>query len=537
MHTRDGRYFNTAGACDPKRHYMVDITERLKEIKRLVDQGDYFTINRARQYGKTTTIQALVKYLEEDYIVISLDFQMIGNEDFGTEVCFARAFVDCLLQIVRNRRRLILGFDEYILNQLESAAKQDEQFTLKRLFVFLSDLCDTAKKPVVMLIDEVDSATNNQVFLDFLAQLRAYYLQREELSIFQSVILAGVYDVKNIKRKIRPDEEHKVNSPWNIAADFKVRMNLPEEGIAGMLKEYEADHHTGMDVAGLAKLLFDYTSGYPFLVSRLCKLIDEDVAGNGDFPDEKAAWTKDGFLEAVKMLLMERNTLFESLMGKVRDYPELAKKLYAILFAGKSLPYNPDDTAIDLAQMFGLVRNEDGRLVIANRIFETRLYNYFLSTDEALDEKLFTYASDEKSQFVHGGHLDVEKILAKFVEHFDQIYGDNVEPFDEDEGGRRFLLYLRPIINGTGNYYVEDETRNSRRMDVVVDYRGEQFIIELKIWHGNAYNERGERQLSDYLDYFHLKKGYMLSYNFNKKKEIGVKEVRIDDRVLIEAVV
>ncbi|MCC8182226.1 MAG: 9-O-acetyl-N-acetylneuraminate esterase, partial [Clostridiales bacterium] len=70
---------------------------------------------------------------------------------------------------------------------------------------------------------------------------------------------------------------------------------------------------------------------------------------------------------------------------------------------------------------------------------------------------------------------------------------------------------------------------------VVIDYRGEQFIIEMKIWRGNAYHERGEEQLSAYLDYFHLKKGYMLS--FNKNKEIGVKEIVLGDRVLVEAVV
>ena len=62
-------------------------------------------------------------------------------------------------------------------------------------------------------------------------------------------------------------------------------------------------------------------------------------------------------------------------------------------------------------------------------------------------------------------------------------------------------------------------------------------ICELKIWHGNAYNERGEEQLSSYLDYFHLKKGYMLSFNFNKKKKIGVQEIRLGDKTLVEAVV
>ena len=71
----------------------------------------------------------------------------------------------------------------------------------------------------------------------------------------------------------------------------------------------------------------------------------------------------------------------------------------------------------------------------------------------------------------------------------------------------------------------------------MIDYHGEQSIVEMKIWHGNAYHERGEERLCGYLDYFHLKKGYMLSFNFNKKKEIGVKEIVLGDRLLIEAVV
>lgn len=43
--------------------------------------------------------------------------------------------------------------------------------------------------------------------------------------------------------------------------------------------------------------------------------------------------------------------------------------------------------------------------------------------------------------------------------------------------------------------------------------------------------------LWDYLDYYHLKKGYRLSFNFNKKKELGVREIVLGDKVLVEAVV
>ncbi len=72
---------------------------------------------------------------------------------------------------------------------------------------------------------------------------------------------------------------------------------------------------------------------------------------------------------------------------------------------------------------------------------------------------------------------------------------------------------------------------------MVIDYAGEQFVIEMKIWHGNEYNERGEQQLADYLDYFHQTKGYLLSFNFKKKKEIGLNTIMIGEKIIVEAVV
>jgi len=99
------------------------------------------------------------------------------------------------------------------------------------------------------------------------------------------------------------------------------------------------------------------------------------------------------------------------------------------------------------------------------------------------------------------------------------------------------LLYLRPIINGTGNYYIESQTRDQKRTDVIVDYSGQQYIIELKIWRGEEYNTEGEQQLSEYLDYYHIDKGYLLSFNFNKKKQSGVYTIELNGRTIVEAVV
>ena len=525
------RYFNTEGLCMPKEHYMVRLDDRLEKIKRLyIDRGKYFVINRGRQYGKTTTLRALEEYLKEDYIVVSMDFQGISTEEYRDEYTFTRAFARMFTGTLK-RQGIV---DDSIFNELQES--QEQCRTLSELFVWLSKICAMYSRPIVMIIDEVDSASNNQVFIDFLAQLRRYYLNREEMSIFRSVILAGVYDIKNLKLKIRPDKEHQYNSPWNIAADFKVDMSFSAVQIADMLKEYETDCRTGMNIQEVAEEIYQYTSGYPYLVSAICKYLDEDIPDRKGFEDVSSVWNKKGITEAVKMLLNANIPLFGSMMRHVGEYPDLRQMLYTMLFQGERISYNPDNRVIELACMFGYVVDDNGGVQVANRIFETRLYNYFLSEEE-LSSVMSRAAKREGCLFVRNGILDMEKVLEKFVEHFTDVYSDNDEKFIETYGRKFFLLYLKPIINGKGNYYIEAQTRDARRTDIIVDYAGEQFIVEMKIWHGNEYHERGEQQLVEYLDYYRQEKGYMLSFNFNKKKEIGMKTVTVGDKVVVEAVV
>ena len=527
------RSFNVNGACKPDRDYMVSLKPRLEEIKAMIDRGQYFTITKARQYGKTTILRALSDHLKNDYVIVSLDFQKMSFSDFETE----SAFVSGLAREISKRIRPMADVPDAIKAVLTKLAEQTpDPIRMAEIFDRFSQWCGQSSKPVVLIIDEIDTATNNQVFLDFLAQLRAAYLDRDITPAFQSVILAGVYDIRNIKRKIRSDEDHKQNSPWNIAAKFRVNMSFSAQEIAKMLQEYETDYHTGMDITEISKLIYDYTSGYPYLVSSLCKTMDEEIAGTNDFPDKNSVWTKRGFMEAEKLLLSENNSLFQSLTGKLEDYPELRNVVYQLLFTGKSIPYISQNPYIDAAAMFGFIKNHNGTAVISNRIFESVLYNLFISEEFSMS-KMYDIGLQEKNQFITEGHLNVRKVLEKFVETFEYLYGDKDEAFLEDVGRRYFMLFLKPIINGIGNSYVEAETRNRERMDLVIDYRGEQSIIELKVWRGNAYNKRGEEQLSDYLDYFHLKKGYMLSFNFNKKKKTGIQEIILGDKILIEAVV
>lgn len=523
------RYYNTEGLCTPEEHYMVRIDERLEKIKRLlVDRKKYFVINRGRQYGKTTTLKALARYLAQDYIVFSLDFQMMSTDMFEDSTTFARAFTEKLLRMLRN-----MNFEDRELFQklLTDFQNDKPDAGLDDLFDCLSMMCAASSRPVVLMIDEVDNAGNNQVFIDFLAQLRGYYLSREEMPIFHSVVLAGVYSIKNLTLKLRPESEHQYNSPWNIAADFKIDMSFSVEQIAAMIGEYEADYQTGMDIQAVAEEIYAYTSGYPVLVSSICKYIDEDLVGQ-----MQPAWSKEGVTEAVKNMLNESTPLFESMVRQLDNDKELRVMMELLLYQGTKIPFSPDEKAVSMGRMFGFLKEKNGQVAIANRIFEMYLLNLFM-TEEAVHSEVYLKGDADRIRFIKDNRLDMDLVLQKFVEYFTEICSEKDEAFVEKNGRKFFLLYLKPIINGTGNYYLEAQTRDVRRTDVIVDYLGEQFIVELKIWHGSEYNERGEQQLTEYLEYYHRDKGYLLSFNFNQKKETGVKEIQIGDKTIVEAVV
>jgi len=518
------RRFNVTSLCTPEEDYMVDISEKIKQIKQLVDRRSYFTINCARQYGKTTTLNMLKRTLLNEYVCISLSFEGVGTTMFANAQSFCQRFLWQLDMASAN------DTNEKIDWQNDTVTDFDE------LSVHLTQIC--RGKKIVLMIDEVDKASNHTVFLHFLGMLRNKFNERKSGvgATFHSVILAGVHDIKNIKEKMTregkytPDEsgDKKYDSPWNIAMDFEVNMSFSSAEIATMLNEYETDHKTGMDIISISEEIHTYTNGYPFLVSRICQHIDEKLNRN---------WTLHGVQQAVSIIVHEQNTLFDDIYKNLENNKELYQLIYDILISGKSYSFKFGNPTIDLAAMFGIIQNKDGSAAVSNRIFEIIIYDYFISKDQT-DVKTRT-PNGIISDIVKNGKFNMELCLRKFADYYAEIFTEKDEKFLERHGRLLFLSYLRPFINGIGFYHIESETRNQRRMDIVVDYGNDQFIIELKIWDGEKYHQEAYEQLLDYMEVKKAKTGYLLTFNFRKgaNKERRVEWVEITGRKIFDVII
>ena len=510
--------FRTTGVCNPNIQYMVDITDKIEQVKKLIEDNEYFLINRPRQYGKTTMLSALKRELLNKYLVISISFEKFGDIAFSDEEIFCKKFL-------KNCARAIRLIDRNNSNKLLEYSR--DVTDLDTLSDYISEFIEECDREVILIIDEVDKSSDNQLFINFLGILREKYLRRiddEDVS-FKSVILAGVYDIKNLKLKLRPNEEKKYNSPWNIAVPFNIDMSLSEKGIEKMLKEYKNDRNIRLNAKKSAEFIHFYTNGYPFLVSRICQIIDEDL---------NALWNEENMIKAIKILLNEKNTLFDDLIKNIENNNDLKEYILDIIMNGARNTFNILNPIINLGVMFGYFKNEDNMVAISNRIFSQVLYNYFSSLLENNDTmKKYNFKSD----FIEDNGLNIKKILLRFQQFMKEEYSSNNERFLETHGRMLFLSFLTPIINGIGFAFKEVQISEEKRLDVVITYNSNKYIIELKVWHGEEYHEKGLKQLVDYLNINNQNKGYLLVFNFNKNKEYKKEELIVEGKEIFEVFV
>ena len=164
--------------------------------------------------------------------------------------------------------------------------------------------------------------------------------------------------------------------------------------------------------------------------------------------------------------------------------------------------------------MYGIIKESNRYIVVSNKIYESVICDYFITKDD----ETHTHVSGVLQQdVVRDGKFDMELCLRKFSEHYAEIYNKFDIDFLERHGRLLFLSYLKPLINGQGFYHIESQLTNSRRMDIVVDFGSQQFIVELKLWRGPKYQSEAYTQLNEYLESKHANEGYLLTFDFRKR--------------------
>lgn len=479
------REFNIFGPVYPEIHYHVDRVAVKAELRARIEKGRYLTLNAARQTGKTTLFQEVIAELEADgkYFGILLDFEVLA--DFERDY-----FYEELGYALTDWRE-----------SLQPAAPEPTPMRHHGDFVrWLRACVRTLGKRGLLIIDEFD-AVETELIEPLLSLFRGMYLQKgqQRNDGIHSMILVGVHTLPSLLGGTQ--------SPFNIADQFTVPYFSSAE-IVELFSQYTNETGQVIEAAVLAGIAQE-TEGQPFLLNRLGQMLSQE----GTTEHNQPITTKD-LDYALARLVTENNTHFYSIASKAAPHRD---SLMPMLLYNQQRTDFLDPVTQELI-MYGVLRvvEDEEQLQyasIGNPIYRKMLLRRFAPIVEPLPLN-----GGLIHQYVRNGLLDFDALLDNF-KAFMQEHGVRLLKSKKTErpleiSGQYLLFsYLTAALNTIQGYVTIESVSSAGEIDILAFHRGERFIIETKIWYGNAKYEAGKAQLVNYLYTAGLRKGYLVIFD------------------------
>jgi hypothetical protein len=490
--------FNTAGPCIPDDHYMVSITPRFESLKKLIDNKRYFILHAPRQTGKTTLMLQLMEHLNQEgkYIALYLNVEA------------AQAWRNHIVEI----NHTIV--DEFQVNAEINLAKKFQpsprcfEGSTNNFSTFLTRWCLELPKPLVVLMDEVDSLIGDGL-ISVLRQLRAGYTRRPR-AFPHALCLIGLRDIRDYRIYSDASKRFMVGgSAFNIK-DKSIRLN---DFTLEQVKELYAQHTqaTAQKFTHHAlQRIFDLTRGQPWLVNALGReLCFEEQA-----IDWKQTVHKADVDKAAEVLIKRRDVHLDQLADKLTE-PRVARIIESIL-VGENKVSNETDSHLNEDKQYlidlGLVRSGEQGLEIANPIYR-----------EIIPRELTAYRQEmlgiNPQWYVKAdGKLDIQKVLAAYIKFYKQHHELVTKRRTYTEAAHHLLLiaWLQRIVN-SGGCVNHEYAAGLGRLDLCIEFADERFAFELKLSRKEALTE-GKEQLANYLQRLSLEQGWLVIFS---RKEVS----------------
>jgi len=480
------KHFNTAGPCQPEIHYMLSSTERMPQIKSLIDQRNYFVIHAPRQVGKTTAMLTLAQELtasgEYTALMVSVEVgSAFPDQPEIAEKAILTAWLDAA--------------DFWLPDELKLPA---HIASIQRIGSFLKTWVEHSPHPVVLFIDEIDSL-QNQTLISVLRQLRDGFPRRPK-GFPQSVGLVGMRDVRDYKYAAGGSERLNTSSPFNIKVQSFTLRNFNQDEVRRLYHQHtEATGQIFTEEA--VNLAFHLTQGQPWLVNAIAKEITEYMA-----PDPAIPITVELINQAKEILIQRQDTHLDSLAERLRE--DRVRAIMQPILAGSELTDVPQDD-IRYVLDLGICTNQHG-LQIANPIYQEVLPRVLAYTTSA------SIGYIQPIWLSNTGKFLPEKLLEAFLDFWRQ-HGEPLfksTPYPEIAPHLVLMAFLHRVVNGGGTLEREYAI-GSGRMDICLRYGDVILGMELKVWREGRPDPllEGLKQLDKYLSGLNLDTGWLVIFD------------------------
>ncbi|MEM7533450.1 MAG: ATP-binding protein [Chloroflexota bacterium] len=502
------REFNIFGPVYSHIHYHVERTEVKSAVHKKVENGRYFTLNAARQTGKTTIFREVIAELEAtgEYFGILLSFEGLRGHSQAR-------FYEELTSILTDRNLPIL---KNLVNH-ENLPKPQSLADHSGFMAWIRQIGTILNRQGLLIIDEFDAA-GAELAEPMLGAFRDMYLHRHEPTryVLQSIVLVGV---RNIPALLGGTQ-----SPFNIADQYEVPYFTHEETSA--LLNQHTDETGQPFMTETIDEIYRESQGQPFLVNRLAQILTQDIV-----PNRSRSILPSHMGQAMVDLLAENNTHFASITSKAMSH---RTRLLPILFYDEKRSNFREPVTQELL-MYGILRKirNQGVLTasIANPIYRKMLILTFSPSNGDVPAISPVHGSF-RHRYIVDGVLNMDGLMDSFKrmmeEHGVQLLRSKQTYRPLEIGGQYLLLsYLTAALDSIGGYVALESINSAGEMDLVVVYLNARFIIETKVWYGKKRFEDGQAQLVGYLKAASLDKGYIVLFS---EKDVSTELGRPDNQ-------
>jgi len=510
--------FCIAGPVIATDHYCLPNRLNVPELQQLIEEKKYFILHAPRQTGKTTAILNFVQQLNSEgkYIALYVNVEPAQAARNNISEGLRSIFSECKGWI----RQTLGSHSPLYPLALEFSALQNPSGGA--LGDFLRQASEALPSPLILFVDEIDSLVGDTL-ISVLRQLRSGYVARPG-SFPQSICLMGLRDVRDY-RIWSPEQGTMVlgGSAFNIKAESLKLDNFSLEEVAALYKQH-TDATEQVFTQEAIEHVFYLTQGQPWLVNALAY-----QACFRDVKDRTLPITKEVVDRAKETLILRQDTHIDVLIDRLKE-PRVREILDKLIWGSDELiEFPPDDVqyALDL----GILARRDKRLVIANPIYQ-EVFPRVLSSPstETIYERTATYVNPD-------GSLNMPKLLAAFAHFYRENSAVWLEKFDYKESGPHLLLmaFLQRIINGGGSIHRE-YALGRKRVDLLVGWKNQRIVIELKIKRSNKSISNGLVQTAGYMDTSHATEGHLVVFDRTPEKswdeKIFVRQELVGDKTI-----
>ena len=495
--SKNARFFNTVGAINPDKHYFLPHRLNWKQLEDFIEKEYYFVVHAPRQSGKTTAIIEFVKHLNKKGKYKSLYVSFESARSAIDDVNFA---VRTIIEQIKNQMTIFFPRERKILSYLEKMIHQKD-YSENSVYNFLFFWAQNSKKRLVLFFDEFDVLAGNSL-IAMLTQFRTGYTNRPEF-FPQTICLIGVRDLRDYKVKTKEQEAFgALYSPFNIKAESLI---LPDFSLEQLKILYEQHtEETGQPFTEEAiNYAFEQTQGQPWLANALAY-----QACFRDVQDRSVPITQELLERARESLIKRCDTHMDALLDRLQE--QRVRNIIDILLSSSDGPgFSPDD--LQYVRDLGLIHQKEIR--VANPIYQEIIPRALAYTrqEEIMQEMAYYQKKD--------GLLDMKKLLESFTEFYRETSEVWLERFAYKEAGPHLLLlaFLQRLINGGGRIHRE-YALGTKRVDIRIDWKGERFVIELKVWRKESDLPKGLEQTAEYMDKSSAKEGHLVIFDRDPRK-------------------